>query len=402
MQMKTKLGRATAATLAAWIAVLNLLAQQPQKPSQPGYVVRVATEVVLVNVIARDKKGNLVRDLKKEDFTVYEDGQKQQLSSFDFENVDELATAGGAVPTVTGAASTGGLLSTKPNETLAARDRRLMLLFFDFSAMEPDEIDRAVDAGKKYVQANMQPADMVALVSLATSMRLDLDFTDNKVKILSALSSYNDSAGQGFETGTSGSAEGTAETSGAYTPDDADYNTFSADRKLLALQSILQAMGRISQKKSLIYFSNGISQSGVDNQSALRAATAAAVKANVSIYPVDVRGLTAFPPGGQAQAASLHGQSAYSGASVLNDLNGNASSQETLYTLAADTGGKPFMDTNDLSGVFRQVQKDTSAYYVLGYTSTNHWKDGHFRRLKVQVNRPDIKLDYRSGYYADR
>ena len=402
MQMKTKLGRATAATLAAWIAVLNLLAQQPQKPSQPGYVVRVATEVVLVNVIVRDKKSNLIRDLKKEDFTVYEDGQKQQLSSFDFENVDELTTAGVAGATVTGAASTGGLLGPKQNETLEARDRRLMLLFFDFSAMEPDEIDRAVDAGKKYVQANMQPADMVALVSLATSMRLDLDFTDNKVKILSALSSYNDSAGQGFETGTSGSAEGTAETSGAYTPDDADYNTFSADRKLLALQSILQAMGRISQKKSLIYFSNGISQSGVDNQSALRAATAAAVKANVSIYPVDVRGLTAFPPGGQAQAASLHGQSAYSGASVLNDLNGNASSQETLYTLAADTGGKPFMDTNDLSGVFRQVQKDTSAYYVLGYTSTNHWKDGHFRRLKVQVNRPDIKLDYRSGYYADR
>src|SRR6516225_6434885 len=402
MQMKTKLGRATAATLAAWIAVLNLLAQQPQKPSQPGYVVRVATEVVLVNVIARDKKGNLICDLKKEDFTVYEDGQKQQLSSFDFENVDELATAGGAVPTVTGAASTGGLLSTKANETLEARDRRLMLLFFDFSAMEPDEIDRAVDAGKKYVQANMQPADMVALVSLATSMRLDLDFTDNKVKILSALSSYNDSAGQGFETRTTGSAEGTAETSGAYTPDDTDYNTFSADRKLLALQSLLQTMGRISQKKSLIYFSNGISQSGVDNKSALRAATAAAVKANVSIYPVDVRGLTAFPPGGQAQAASLHGQSAYSGASVLNDLNGNASSQETLYTLAADTGGKPFMDTNDLSGVFRQVQKDTSAYYVLGYTSTNHLKDGHFRRLKVQVNRPDTKLDYRSGYYADR
>jgi hypothetical protein len=77
-----------------------------------------------------------------------------------------------------------------------------MLLFFDFSAMEPDEIDRAVDAGKKYVQANMQPADMVALVSLATSMRLDLDFTDNKAKILSALSAYNDSEGQGFESGT--------------------------------------------------------------------------------------------------------------------------------------------------------------------------------------------------------
>jgi len=164
----------------------------------------------------------------------------------------------------------------------------------------------------------------------------------------------------------------------------------------------MQAMGKIPQKKSLIYFSNGISQSGVDNQSALRAATAAAVKANVSIYPVDVRGLSAFPPGGQAQQASLHGQSAYSGASVLNDLNSNASSQETLYTLADDTGGKAFLDTNDFSGVFKQVQKDTSAYYVLGYTSTDHRKDGRFRRIKVQVNRPDIKLEYRPGYYAGR
>jgi VWFA-related protein len=402
MRTKTKPRRATIAALLVSLVVGNLLGQQPQKPSQPGYVVRVSTEVVLVNVIARDKKSNLIRDLKKEDFTVYEDGQRQQLTSFDFENVDELTTAGAADTTVTGAAGNAGLLRATQGKTLEGRDRRLMLLFFDFSAMEPDEIDRAVDAGKKYVQANMQAADMVALVSLATSMRLDLDFTDDKAKILSSLSAYKDSEGQGFENGTTGSAEGTAETSGAYTADDTDYNTFSADRKLLALQSILQATGKIPQKKSLIYFSNGISQSGVDNQSALRAATAAAVKANVSIYPVDVRGLTAFPPGGQAQSASLHGQSAYSGASVLNDLNGNAASQETLYTLAADTGGKAFMDTNDLSGVFRQVQKDTSAYYVLGYTSTNHLKDGHFRRLKVQVNRADVKLEYRAGYYADR
>jgi VWFA-related protein len=402
MRTKTKPRGATVPALLVSLAVGNLLGQQPQKPSQPGYVVRVSTGVVLVNVIARDRKGNLIRDLKKEDFTVYEDGQRQQLTSFDFENVNELATAGAADTTVTGAAGNGGLLRATQGKTLEGRDRRLMLLFFDFSAMEPDEIDRAVDAGKKYVQANMQAADMVALVSLATGMRLDLDFTDDKAKILSSLSAYKDSEGQGFENGTTGSAEGTAETSGAYTPDDADYNTFSADRKLLALQSILQALGKIPQKKSLIYFSNGISQSGVDNQSALRAATAAAVKANVSIYPVDVRGLTAFPPGGQAQSASLHGQSAYSGASVLNDLNGNAASQETLYTLAADTGGKAFMDTNDFSDVFRQVQKDTSAYYVLGYTSTSHLKDGHFRRLKVQVNRADVKLEYRAGYYADR
>jgi VWFA-related protein len=404
MMQRRKIRMTGIATLLVWLLPFNLVGQEKnaQGQQQQPARLRVTTELVLVNVVVRDKKGNPVSNLKQEDFTVFEDGQKQQVLSFDFENVEALTTAGAAGPAITGSAETGSLLGPKKQSTLEAKDRRLMLFFFDFSAMEPDEIDRAVDSAKKFVQTKMQPADMVAMVSLATSLNLDLDFTDDRTKILAKLAAYNSSEGQGFETGTTGSAEGTAETSGAYTPDDTDYNTFSADRKLLALESVMQAVGTIPQKKNLIYFSNGISQSGVDNQSALRAATASAVKANVSIYPVDVRGLQAFPPGGQAQSASLHGQSGYNGAAVLNDLNSNAASQETLYTVAADTGGKAFMDTNDLSGVFSQVQKDSSVYYVLGYTSTNHAQDGRFRKLKVTVNRPGVKVEARSGYYADR
>lgn len=416
MRATTKFGHRITTTLLVWLLAGALpaqpqlpLTQQAPPPPPPvhlpsGVRMKVNTEIVLVNVVARDKHGNLIKDLKKEDFTVYEDGKKQDLASFDFEKVDEMVMAGAAGATTTGTAERekGGLLNSNVQKSLDARDRRLMLMFFDFSAMEPDDIDRAVEAGKKYVEGKMQPADMVALMSLATNLHLDLDFTDNQQKILATLSSYNNSEGQGFENGLGGSSAGEAETSGSYTPDDTDYNTFSADRKLLALESVMQAMGKIPQKKSLIYFSNGITQSGIDNQSALREATAAAVRANVSIYPVDVRGLSSFPPGGQAQAASLHGQAAYTGASVLNDLNGNDASQETLYTLAADTGGKAFMDTNDLSGVFSVVQRDTSAYYVLGYTSSNHLKDGRYRRLKVTLNRPDVKLEYRAGYYADR
>jgi VWFA-related protein len=427
MNHRPKVGRIATAVLLVWVATGNLQAQQgqqqlppppapPQSPAQrqaapqipaqaPAHtpaVVKVTTEIVLVNVVARDKHGNVIEGLKRDDFTVLEDGKKQDIASFDFEKVDQMVMAGAAGETVTGTAEKGGLLNTKVQKSLDARDRRLMLMFFDFSAMEPDDIDRTVAAGKKYVQKMMQPADLVALMSLSSNLSLDLDFTDDKDKILAKLSSYNNSAGQGFENGLEGSSSGEAETSGSYTPDDTDYNTFSADRKLLALESVMSAMGKIPQKKSLIYFSNGITQSGIDNQSALREATAAAVRANVSIYPVDVRGLSSFPPGGQAQAASLHGNAAYTGASILNDLNGNDSSQETLYTLAADTGGKAFMDTNDLSGVFSVVQKDTSAYYVLGYTSSNHLKDGRYRRLKVTVNRPDVKLEYRAGYYAGR
>jgi VWFA-related protein len=354
-----------------------------------------------VNVVARDKKGNLIKDLKKEDFTLYEDGKKQEISSFDFENVDQLAATAG--PTVSGVAP-GTLLhsSKKAPPTLDARDRRLILLFFDFSAMQPEEIDRSVDAAKKFVHEKMQPADLIAVISLSTNMHVDCDFTDDQQKLASVLSSYNSGEGQGFDNGATGSSEGAAETGGSFTEDDTDLSTFNADRKLLAIQSLMQALGKLPQKKSVIYFSNGITQSGVDNQSALRAATAAAVKSNASIYSLDVRGLQAFPPGGQAQNASLHGQSAYTGASTLNDLNGNAASQDTLATLSTDTGGKAFFDSNDFSGIFSQVQKDSSVYYVLGFTSNNPAKDGRFRHLKVTVKRPDLKLDFRSGYYAGR
>src|SRR6267378_2312680 len=415
----TQMFRQTRAMLTAAILLLNVsfsvfaqdaprlqpsqASQQTQQPQQPQYRVRVTSELVLVNVVVRDKKGNLITDLKKDDFTLLEDGKRQAISTFDFENVDELKTAGAAEATVTGAAPESALLrSNEQPASLNARDRRLMLLFFDFSGMQPEDIERSVGAAKKFVQTRMQPADMIAVVSMSTNMRIDLDFSDDKTKVLGVLNSYTSGQGQGFDNGLTGSSEGAAETGGAFTADDTDYNTFNADRKLLALQAIMQTLGKISQKKAVIYFSNGISQNGVDNQSALRAATASAVKANVSIYPVDIRGLQAFPPGGEAQNASLHGQSAYNGAAVLNDLSSNASTQETLSTLASDTGGKAFFDSNDFGAVFSQVQKDSSAYYVLGFTSTNAMKDGRFRHLKVQLNRPDLKLDYRSGYYAGR
>lgn len=411
----SSLGGPLAATLLiAGLTATALLVQWPAPgraqsqnaaPAQNASTIRVNTELVLVNVVARDKKGNLIRDLKKEDFTLLEDNKQQHISTFDFEDVDLLPTAGAAESTVTGTAaqgSRGSLLRGAGPAALNARDRRLMLMFFDFSAMDPEQIDRAVDAAKTFIQNKMQPADMVALVSLVSNLHVDLDFTDDRAKILAGLSAYSSSSGQGFDNGASGSAEGGAETGGSFSVDDTDYNTFSADRKLLALQSIMQTLGKIPQKKSIIYFSNGITQSGVDNQSALRAATATAVKSNVSIYPMDIRGLQAFPPGGEAQSASLHGVGAYSGQSVLNDLSGNASSQDTLATLASDTGGKAFFDSNDFSGVFSQVQKDSSAYYVLGFTSANPAKDGRFRRLRVQVNRADLKLEYRSGYYSGR
>jgi hypothetical protein len=107
-------------------------------------------------------------------------------------------------------------------------------------------------------------------------------------------------------------------------------------------------------------------------------------------------------PGGDATTASRRGTSPYSGASVRNQFDSTAASQDTLTTMAEDTGGRAFFDSNSFGQVFDRVVRDTSAYYVLGYSSTNANRDGRFRRIKVKLRRSDAKLEYRSGYYAAR
>jgi hypothetical protein len=115
-----------------------------------------------------------------------------------------------------------------------------------------------------------------------------------------------------------------------------------------------------------------------------------------------MRGLQALGPAGDASQASTRGQSAFSGAAVSGRFDSMSSSQDALSSLAQDTGGRAFFDLNDFGTVFDKVVADTSAYYLLGFSSTNHSKDGRFRRIRVTLKRPDLKLEYRAGYYAPR
>src|SRR5437667_9532372 len=132
-------------------------------------------------------------------------------------------------------------------------------------------------------------------------------------------------------------------------------------------------------------------RSGAANQVALGAAVNAAVRANVSIYPVDARGLQAIVPGGGARQGSRGGLGAFSGRVVADQFGQFAAQQETLTSLASDTGGAAFTDTNDFGEAFARVERDISSYYILGFSSTNPARDGRFRRLTVRVrNRTNI------------
>jgi len=379
----------------------GLLAQQPA----PGYTFKAQIELVLVNVSVRDKRGNPVHDLKPEDFTVLEDNKPQRVASFDVENTTQnppqVSTQ--QVNLLSTPANKARVATTSPalsEQDTSIKDRRLIILFFDLSAMQPDEIDRSSNAAQDYLNRQMQPADLVSVVSLGNTITVDQDFTSDRDKLQKVLQSFNVGAGAGFELGSTGTTEGTPDTAQSFTVDDTEYNIFNTDRRLQALRALAEQVAGVPQKKSLIYFSGGMQRTGIENQSELRAAINSAVMANLSIYTLDIRGLQALPPGGEAQNASLRGTSAYSGQAQLNALNSNFQTQETLVTLAADTGGRAYLDSNDLRRVFKGVQDDTSMYYLLGYHSTNTAHDGKYRHITVRVNRPGVKIDFRRGYYA--
>src|SRR5262249_18363721 len=288
-------GALTALTVALLLGRIFAQQRQPTPAAQGEYKFKVESQLVLVNVVARDKSGKPVTDLKRDDFTVLEDGKPQKISSFDFENLDSTPLSSGVGPsqqTVEGKlvapaqASSRPLLTRKDAEE-ALSNKRVIVLFFDLGSMDADQTQRAVDAAKKYVETKMTRADMIAIVSLASSLRLDQDFTNDQARLLRVLNRYNHADGQGMDNGTTGGAEGIEESGNAYTPDETEYNQFNTDRKLQALQSIAQVLSHFNQKKSVIYFSSGMTQTGIENQAALRAAVNAAVKANVAIYTLD-------------------------------------------------------------------------------------------------------------------
>jgi len=376
----------------------------PGVAASQKYTLRTETELVLVNLSVRDKNGNFVRDLKKEDFTLSEDGKQQEILSLDVENTDSIVGSEPAPANLLGPlrlSNTADATQVPQVTETDLKDRRLILLFFDLTSMQPEEVERAAKSALQYVDKQMSPADLVAVVSLSNSLKVNLDFTAERDAVINVLQAFDLGAGQGFEAGPTGDPEATPDTAAAFTADETEYNIFNTDRRLQALRSIAENLARVEQRKSLVYFSGGMERTGIENQAELRSAVNAAIRANLAIYSVDVRGLQAIVPGGEARSASLRGTSVYSGQAMTKAYDSTFASQETLVALAADTGGQAFIDTNDFQPVFAKLREDTSFYYLIGYHSTNPARDGRFRRIAVQIKkRTDLKLEFRRGYYA--
>ncbi|MGO8786571.1 MAG: VWA domain-containing protein [Terriglobia bacterium] len=406
---------------AALVLCVGILAGQtasPPKPSTPvskspqqAFILRSTTNEVLVDVRVYDKSGKPVTDLKQSDFHVTEDGVPQTISDFSLEDVEKLAqaTGGNEKAQVIDLAK----LPPEVNAEQVLQDHRLLVFFFDLSSMQPDELMRALKASSDFVTNKMTPADLIAVVTYSSSLRVTQDFTNDRASLRKALRAIlvGEESSTLAAQGTIGEAGGTdangmeivtQDVSDAFTPDETEFNIFNTDEKLAAVESLATMLRQVPGRKSVIHFSSGITRTGQENQATLRAATDAANQADVSLYTMDARGLAALPPGGDASASSPSGTAIYSGSAVASQVSSLQGSRETLATLATDTGGRTFYDLNDFTPAFEEVQKENSSYYLIGYSPTNTHSDGRFRHIRVEVSRPGLKVQARPGYFAPK
>jgi VWFA-related protein len=381
---------------------------QNRAPGEPAnYSFSAKSQLVVETVVVKDKQGKFVPGLTANDFTVTEDGAAQTIKFCEHQNL----TANSEPLPVAPPGSEEIRIYKRLARTQVApetpdreryKNRRLLALYFDMSAMRPADQLRALSAAEQFLRTQMTTADLVSILRYqGGSVDILQDFTADRNKLLSILQTLIVGEGQGSLNTIDDASS--ADTGATFGQDDAEFNIFNTDRQLAALQTAANMLGQLNEKKSLIYFAGGLRLNGIDNQAQLRATVDAAIKAGVSFWPVDARGLVAEAPLGDATQGSPGNSDMYTGASSLATTNHLQQSQDTLYALAGDTGGKAFLDNNDLTRGIVQAQQAISDYYILGYYTTNTAQNGRFRRVKVSLtNDSAANLTYRQGYYADK
>ena len=390
----------------AIVVTAALLATQLSSQQQTATFSTTAN-VVVVDVTVTSRDGKSIGNLTASDFLVYEDNKLQTLQSCELQKLDNkplepiqpaktLQTREAPKPAAAPAPET-------PAAKLDLRDHRLIVMLFDISTMQPQEQVRAVDAAIKFLGTQMTTSDLVSIMTFGAELKTVLDFTGDRDQLISTLHAFH--VGEASELSTQAdTGADTQDISGSFVADETEFNIFNSDRKLAALEDAARRLAHYPEKKALVYISSGIQKTGVENQSQLQATVNAAIRANVAFYPIDARGLMATPPGGDATQAASVGSNLYTGSAQQSLMDNFHNTQETLDTLAADTGGKALLDSNDLTLGMTQVQKDMSSYYMLSYASTNAAEDGKYRRIQVKLapKLADLKakLEFKQGYYA--
>jgi VWFA-related protein len=388
-------------------------AQAPPPPAtapqgaqqQPPVTFKVEINYVEIDAIVTDQQGNFVRDLRKEDFQVTEDGKPQAVTIFSLVDIPVER----AVAPLFSSTPIEPDVQTNENE-FAGRVYMIVLDDLHTAGLRSTLVKRAA---KQFIERFLGANDLAAVIHTSGRGDAAQDFTGNKRLLMTSVDKF---MGKKLRSATLEKLDeynrrrGTPMASDPLT-DPADFERgYQARAMLDTLKNASQFLSGIrGRRKALLFISEGIDYDiynlfGTSSASQIlddsRDAIGAATRANVAIYAIDPRGLTAMGDEGIELTAPPEDPALRLNTQGLQDEL--RLGQDSLRVLADETGGFASVNSNDFAKAFDRVVTANSTYYVLGYYSTNERRDGRFRKLNVRVNRPGLEVRSRKGYAAPR
>jgi VWFA-related protein len=391
--------------------------QEPDR-QMPPITFRSEVNYVEVDAVVRDAQGNFVRDLRQEDFQVLEDGAPQSVTAFSLIDIPVLLSERPLfLPQDVDA-------DVRSNAT--GPDGRLYVILLDDINTGPTRTNRVRAAARQFIERNMGATDLAAVIQTSGRTDATQDFTNSRRLLTQAVDKF---MGRKLRSATLNKIDSYNMTrnsgvgAGVTDPEQAE-RLYKAESVLLTLGSLADWLAGIhGRRKAVVFFSEGIDYNiwdtigagGVASNAAdstrrgdgtvllnrAQDAINAATRANVNIYAIDPRGLatigedaiemTGLPP--DAEVVGL-------GATALQDELRDQ--QQSLRTLAEETGGFASVSSNDFSTAFKRIVDENSSYYVLGYYPTNDRRDGRFRKIEVRLKRPGLQVIARKGYAAPK
>ena len=372
---------------------------------QPAVTFRAEVNYVEVDARVVDAQGNFVTTLSQDDFEILEDGKPQQVSVFSLVNIPVERQP-------------RPLFANRPVErdvqtNVSASNGRVYLIVLDDLHTTPLLATRTRNAARQFVERYMGANDIAAVVHTSGRAEASQEFTSNPRLLLSAIDKFS---GRKLRSALLGRLEMEQMTRGMrgagerIDDPDAAERGFHARNTLDSLKSFAQVLENVrGRRKALVYFSEGIDYDITDpfnnrDATTIVAATqdaiAAATRANVVFYGIDVRGLGAgYDTGIEIQSFPEDTSLGLNNSALFNEVR---QAQDSLRVLSEETGGFAVVNNNDIPGAFERLVEENSSYYVMGYYPTNDRRDGRFRRIEVRVNKPGLTVRARRGYVAPR
>ena len=416
------------------VAVVPIQSQEKkdsQESQDPEEVVQIKSNLVNIDVMVKDKSGKYISDLKAEDFQIFENGIRQKIEFFD----SPLMSARTGQPSGTSQAEV----------TSSAQVTNYVSLVLDTQTTDVTNLKQVREGIVRYVREQIADTDAVALFSVTNGLQLVKTFTQDKEAVIKAIENFGTTASSknpeqrdiaesiGALRDQLASAPSTPTTE-ITTPAGGSeaaramiaarmLQQFIRLRTALSLQqsrpilaalaSICEGLRNIPGKKTLVLFSQGfVTPAVLDWQ--VQSTVDIANRANVAIYIIDAAGLRAGAPrsGGVVPSSPLAGVSAITnqeqrirgvgGETVFDNTRQEGMNREhdILYRLSGDTGGKFFKGNNDIGKGLERINEEIHSRYTLAYRSTNQNFDSTFRKIKIEISRPQAEVASRSGYYA--